>query len=109
MASDKVIKITSGNFDEIVANSALPVLIDFWASWCGPCKAVAPIVDELAREYDGKFVVGKANVDEEADLAQNYNIMSIPTFIILKGGAESERIVGARSKGDLKKIMDQYL
>ena len=109
MASENIAKMTSDNFNEIALNASLPVFIDFWAIWCGPCKAVAPIVDELSREYDGKFVFGKVNVDEEPTLAANYNIMSIPTFIILRGGVEVERIIGARAKNDLKQIMDQYL
>ncbi|MCX7773087.1 MAG: thioredoxin [Clostridia bacterium] len=109
MASEKVLTITNANFDEMVLQSKVPVLLDFWALWCGPCKAIAPTLDELASEYDGRFVIGKINVDEESALIQNFNIMSIPTLIVYKDGQQAERVVGARSKADLKLLMDKYL
>lgn len=109
MASEKLLTITTDNFDELVKNASLPVLLDFWAVWCGPCKAVAPVISELAEEYDTKFVVGKVNVDVEIVLSTNYNIMSIPTLIIIKSGIEVERVVGARLKSDLMIIMNKYL
>ncbi len=109
MASGKVLTIKNDNFEELVLNSSLPVLIDFWAMWCGPCKAIAPTLDELSHEYDGRFLIGKINVDEESALVQNFNIMSIPTLITYKNGQQVEKVIGARSKADLKLLMDKYV
>ncbi|NLX64150.1 MAG: thioredoxin [Clostridiaceae bacterium] len=109
MASEKVLTINSDNFEELVLNSSVPVLVDFWANWCGPCRIVGPIIDELAEEYDGRFKIGKVNVDEENELAIRFNVMSIPTMIVFKDGNQAERIVGARSKKDLKELLDKYI
>lgn len=109
MASNKVLTITNDNFEELVLKSEVPVLLDFWAIWCGPCKAIAPTMDELAEEYDGRFKIGKINVDEVEALVQKFNIMSIPTLIIFKDGNQAEKIIGARSKTDLKLLLDKYI
>ena len=90
-----VMEITTKNFKEEVENSALPVLIDFWAEWCGPCRMVAPIVEQIAVDIQGKLKVGKVNVDNEQDLAMHFNVLSIPTLLLFKNGQIVETIVGA--------------
>ena len=98
------ITITKENFGSEVLSSELPVLLDFWAAWCGPCLRVGPIVEEIAQEYEGKIKVGKINVDEQGELAAEYGIMSIPTLMAFKDGAAVETAVGIRSKKDLLKM-----
>ena len=93
--------VTGQNFDGEVIKSSVPVLVDFWAEWCGPCKMMSPILDQLAAEMTGKLKVVKVNVDEDQDLAAQFNIMSIPTMILFKGGQPVEMIVGAMSKDQL--------
>ncbi len=95
------LKLSSENFKEEVLNSEKPVLVDFYADWCGPCKMMAPIVEELSTELDGKAKVGKINVDENSDIAVEYNVMSIPTLILFKNGKEEKRLVGLRDKEEL--------
>jgi len=100
--------LTDKNFEEEVLKAKTPVLVDFWAAWCQPCKVVSPIVDELAKDYKGKVKVGKLNVDENT-VAGNYNIMSIPTLLIFKDGKPVQSVVGARPKEDFKKVLDEVL
>ncbi len=95
------LKIAKGNFEKEVKNSDIPVLLDFWAPWCGPCRMVGPIVEEIAKEYDGKIKVGKINVDEETALASAFNIASIPTLMVVKNGAVTNMAVGYRDKADI--------
>ena len=95
------IKLGSENFEKEVLKSEKPVLVDFYADWCGPCNAMAPVIEELATELDGKAKVGKINVDENSDIAVEYNVMSIPTLIIFKNGKEEKRLVGLRDKEEL--------
>ncbi len=93
-----VLEITDKNFESEVIKSDLPVLVDFWAEWCGPCKAIGPVVDQISTELDGKLKVCKVNVDDAQDLAKKFNVMSIPTLLVFKGGEQVEKIVGAMSK-----------
>ncbi len=93
--------LTKENFDTEVLNSSLPVIVDFWASWCGPCKMLAPVIEEIAKELDGKVKVGKVNVDEQNELAAKYQIMSIPTVLSFKDGVVVSTSVGVKSKEQL--------
>jgi len=100
-----VITITSKNFEQEVSKSEVPVLLDFWASWCGPCKMVSPIIDEVAKELEGKAKVGKINVDEEQELAQAFSIMSIPTLVVINNGKLVNQAVGVRSKSEILEML----
>lgn len=101
-----VITITNDNFKREVLESNKPVLVDFWASWCGPCRMVSPIVDEISEEANGKFKVGKINVDEQPELASQFNVMSIPTLIVFKNGAPAKNTVGVRGKDDILAMLE---
>lgn len=98
-------KIDKTNFESVVINSSKPVLLDFWADWCGPCQMAMPIVNEIAEE-NPQYLIGKINVDEEPELAQTFNIMSIPTFMVIKNGRATEQAVGLRSKEQLLKMFE---
>lgn len=100
-----VLHITKDNFEQEVINSPVPVLLDFWAPWCGPCRMVGPIVEELSKEVDGLAKVGKINVDEELELAQSFGIVSIPTIIVYKDGKPVNTVVGFRGKSDIRVML----
>jgi thioredoxin 1 len=101
--------LTDQTFDEEIGSAAEPVLVDFWAEWCGPCKMVAPILDEIAAENQGKLRLGKINVDENLELARRFDVMSIPTLILFKDGQPQLRIVGAKPKGQLLQEIHPFL
>jgi thioredoxin 1 len=107
MAAANIVTLTTENFDQEVIKSTAPVLVDFWAEWCGPCKMVAPILDELATEYDGKVKIGKVNIDDHQNLAVQYRINSIPTLLFFKNGQIVDQVVGLKSKKDFKAKLDQ--
>jgi len=109
MAAENILTLTGSNFDPEVIKSSTPVLVDFWAEWCGPCKMVAPILDELASEYSGKLKIGKVNIDEHQPLATQYGIRAIPTLLIFKAGQVVDQVVGLRSKKDFKLKLDRVL
>jgi thioredoxin 1 len=103
------VTFTDDNFDNEVVNSDLPVLVDFWAEWCGPCRMIGPIVKEMAIEYEGKAKIGKVNVDENPSISQKYGIRSIPSLLIFKNGEVVDQVVGAVPKTQLKKQLDAQL
>mgnify|MGYP001248058859 FL=1 len=103
------LEITSANFEETVLKSDKPVLVDFWAEWCGPCRMVGPIVDELHTEYDGKAVVGKVNVDDQQEIAAQYGIRNIPTILFFNNGEIVDKNVGVAPKADLAKKIDALI
>ena len=103
------LEITDGNFEELVLKSDKPVLVDFWAEWCGPCRMVGPLVEEISKEYDGKAVVGKVNVDHNADISMKYGIRNIPTILFFKGGQVADKQVGAVPKDVLAKKLDALM
>ncbi len=107
MAAANTVTLTKDNFDAEVLKSTVPVLVDFWAEWCGPCKMIGPLIDELATECAGKAKVGKVNIDEQNDLAAQFRVQSIPTLLIFKGGQVVEQMVGAKSKSALRASLDK--
>ncbi len=102
-----IISLTQENFEKEVLQSPQPVLVDFWAEWCGPCKALAPVLDELSREYEGRVRIAKVNIDDYQGLAAKFNIHSIPTLLLFNKGEVTEQLVGLRSKRDLKAVFDR--
>ncbi len=109
MASENVMAFTDANFDREVLQSEIPVIVDFWATWCAPCKAIAPLVDAVADEYVGKVKVGKVNVDENQATPAKFNVRGIPTLILFKGGVVVEQIVGAVPKSQLEAMIAKVL
>ena len=103
------LELNKNNFDTEVLESDIPVLVDFWASWCGPCRMLAPFVAQVAGEYEGRAKVGKVNVDDEPELARRYGIMSIPALLLFKNGDVADRRVGFRPRGDIEDMIDEWL
>jgi thioredoxin 1 len=110
MANEHVQTFTDGNFDDTVVKAGAPVLVDFWAEWCGPCKRIAPTIDALASEYAGKVTVGKMDIDSNPKVPERYQVRSIPTLLVFKSGQVVEALIGAQySKDDLKKLIDKHI
>ena len=109
MASENIVNLSSENFEQEVLKAETPVLVDFWAEWCGPCKMLAPVLDELAQEYGAKLKVGKVNIDHDQQLSVQYGIQSIPTLLIFKDGQVKEQHIGMKSKSVLKDALDSAI
>jgi len=107
--NSNIVTITVDNFEAEVLQSAVPALVDFWATWCGPCRMIAPIIDELADDFAGTAKVGKINIDEQMPLAEKYQVMTIPTVILFKNGEIVEKSVGAKAKADFAVLLEQYV
>lgn len=105
----EIVNLSTTTFDENVNGADKPVLVDFWAEWCGPCKAIAPILSELATELDDKVSIAKVNVDDNPELAMRFNVMSIPTILVFSGGEVHKRLVGAKGKSQLLQELDEFL
>ena len=107
--SEKIETLTDATFDENVKSSEVPVLVDFWAEWCGPCKMISPVLEEIAQEHEGKIRIGKLNIDDNLDVTRRFEVMSIPTLILFKDGEEQARLIGAKPKGQLLEEISAYL
>jgi thioredoxin len=107
--SDNIETLTDATFDEQVKSSDVPVLVDFWAEWCGPCKMISPVLEEIAEEQAGKIKIGKLNIDDNLDVTRRYDVMSIPTLILFKDGEIQKKIIGAKPKGALLEEISAYL
>lgn len=107
--AEGIVTLNSSTFDEIIGSSSTPVLVDFWAEWCGPCKQIAPILEEIAREKQGHITIAKLNVDDHPDIAGRFNVMSIPTMLLFQGGEIKTKIVGAHPKGRMLEELAAFL
>jgi thioredoxin 1 len=107
--SEKIVTLSDATFDEHVKGSDVPVLVDFWAEWCGPCKMISPVLEEIAQEQEGKLTIGKLNIDDNLDVTRRFDVMSIPTLILFKDGEPQVRLIGAKPKGQLLEEISAYL
>jgi thioredoxin 1 len=107
--SEKIESLTDATFDEHVKSSDVPVLVDFWAEWCGPCKMISPVLEEIAEEHEGKIRIVKLNIDDNLDVTRRFDVMSIPTLILFKDGEPQVRLIGAKPKGQLLEEISAYL
>ena len=107
--ADDILTLSDATFDETLAGSDTPVLVDFWAEWCGPCKMIAPTLAEIASEQKGKLAIGKLNVDDNPDTARRFDVMSIPTLLVFKDGQQVKRLVGAKGKGQLLQDLAEFI
>jgi len=107
--ADDILTLSDATFDETIAGSDTPVLVDFWAEWCGPCKMIAPTLAEIATEQRGKLTIGKLNVDDNPDTARRFDVMSIPTLLVFKDGQQVKRLVGAKGKGQLLQDLAEFI
>ena len=109
MASENIVEVVDSVFDKEVMESEIPVLVDFWAPWCGPCRALSPVIEEISNDYEGSVKVGKVNVDENPETTMKFSIRSIPTLIVFKNGEVAEQIVGAVPKSEIEKVLNKTL
>ena len=107
--SENIVTLDDATFDEHVKSSDVPVLVDFWAEWCGPCKMISPVLEEIAQEHEGKIRIGKLNIDDNLDVTRRFDVMSIPTLILFKDGEPQVRLIGAKPKGQLLEEISAYL
>ena len=107
--SEQIVHLSTSTFDELVRSADKPVVVDFWAEWCGPCRAIAPILDEIAAEQGDRLTIAKVNADDNPELLMRYNVMSIPTLLVFSGGEVSKRMVGAKGKSQLLQELDEFL
>ena len=107
--SDDILTLSDATFDEAIGGSDTPVLVDFWAEWCGPCKMIAPVLEDIAKEHGGRLQIAKLNVDDNPDTARRFDVMSIPTLLVFKDGKQVKRLVGAKGKGQLLQDLAEFI